>query len=139
VPTELVCCPARMLRPWDGDSGDLLVNFRRRGTWRTAQIVGVRLKGFRAQENRGIQRDTPELGPDGEVRRVSGRDAASVTTTILLNAKLILVEFTGLNDREREICDMWVQEPGSDRALPFGPLLLERKVVLPGDTIGTRD
>jgi hypothetical protein len=76
VPVEIVIAPARLFKPGDGDTFDLLVNFRRKRSWRDATVCDVRLSGYMARENEGLQRDTPELGAGGEVVRVSGRDAA---------------------------------------------------------------
>lgn len=133
---EVVIAPARLHRPGDGDTFDLLVNFRRKSSWRDSQVVDVRLSGYRARENEGVQRDTPELGPDGDVVRVSGREAAKVTTDVLTRSSLILVEFRGMVSLGREVCDVWVSLPNEPPVQPLGAVLLARRVVLPGKTMG---
>jgi hypothetical protein len=134
---EIVIAPARLYRPGDGDTFDLLVNFRRKRSWRDAQIVDVRLSGYMAQENEGVQRDTPQLDPaTGDVVRVSGREAARITTDVLTTSSLILVQFTGLVSLGREVCDVWVSPPGEPPVQPLGAVLLARRVVLPGKTMG---
>lgn len=133
---EIVIAPARLYKPGDGDTFDLLVNFRRKNSWRDSQVVDVRLSGYRARENSGIERDTPELGPSGDVLRVSGREAARVTTDVLTRSSLVLVQFTGLVSLGREVCDVWVSLPGEPPVQPLGAVLLARRVVLPGKTMG---
>lgn len=136
-PVELVIAPARLFKPGDGDTFDLLVNFHRKRSWRDSVVVDVRLKGYRAQENEGVQRDKPELDPvSGDLIRVSGREAARITTDVLTTAKLILVEFSGLVSLGREVCDVWVTLPGNAVPDALGAVLLARRVVLPGATIG---
>lgn len=136
APVEIVIAPARLYRPGDGDTFDLLVNFRRKNSWRDSQVVDVRLSGYRAQENEGIQRDTPELGPDGDMVRVSGREAARITTDVLTRSSLVLVEFRGLVSLGREVCNVWVSLPDEPPVQPLGSVLLARRVVLPGKTMG---
>lgn len=137
-PVDVVIAPARLHKPGDGDTFDLLVNFRRSHAWRGAQVVDVRLRGYRAQENEGPEKHAPQTDPQtGDVIRVSGADAARITGEVLATAQLILVEFRGTVSLGREVCDVWVQLPGEPlRAL--GDVLLDRRVVLPGNTMGLR-
>lgn len=135
-PVEICIVPARLHRPGDGDTFDLLVNFRRKTSWRDAQVVDVRLSGYMARENEGAQKDTPELDANGQVVRVSGREAARITTDVLTRSSLILVQFTGLVSFQREVCDVWVSLPGEPPAQPLGAVLLARRAVLPGRTMG---
>jgi hypothetical protein len=132
APVEVVIAPARLYKPGDGDTFDLLVNFRRKRSWRDAVVVDVRLKGWRAHE-----RTTPDLDPaTGELVRVSGADAARITGELLAAATVILVEFTGLVSLGREVCDVWASVPSQPPLQPLGELLLARRVVLPGRTMG---
>jgi hypothetical protein len=137
APVEVVIAPARLYKPGDGDTFDLLVNFRRKRSWRDAVVVDVRLKGWRAQENEGPEKTTPELDPaTGELIRVSGAEAARITGELLAAATVILVEFTGLVSLGREVCDVWASVPSQPPLQPLGELLLARRVVLPGRTMG---
>ena len=136
-PVEIVIAPARLYKPGDGDTFDLLVNFRRKPSWRDAQVVDVRLSGYMAQENEGSQKTTPQVDPvSGEIIRVSGAEAARITTDVLTRATLILVQFTGLVSFAREVCDVWVSLPGEAPSQPLGAVLLARRAVLPGRTMG---
>ena len=136
-PSDPTLVPAKLHNGGDGDTFDLLCNFLRRSTWRGAVVVNIRLLGWRAQENEGPERDKPELGPKGEIIRVSGRDAKQVTTMVLGSAKGLRVLFTGLNDRGREICDVWIDQDGKGY-VPLGELLEEMHVCTRGITMGTR-
>ena len=135
-PVDIVIAPARLFKPGDGDTFDLLVNFRRKRSWRDAQVVDVRLKGYRAQENEGAEKHTPELNAAGELVRVSGADAARITDELLASATVILVEFTGVVSLGREVCDVWVSLPSQPPLQPLGEVLVARRVVLPGNTMG---
>lgn len=136
-PVEVVIAPARLHKPGDGDTFDLLVNFRRKRSWRDAQVVDVRLNGYRAQENEGPEKHTPEVdAATGELIRLSGEDAARITSQLLASAIVILVEFTGAVSLGREVCDVWVSLPSQPPLQPLGEVLLARRVVLPGRTMG---
>jgi hypothetical protein len=135
VPVELVCAPARLYRPGDGDSFRLLVNFRRRGTWDHAQVVDIRLRGYRARESY----DKAPEDPFG-AGRVDGPTATRIVTDLLTRAELVLVEFTGANDRGREVCDVWLRLPGETGPPELlGRRLLALNAVIPGSTIGTAE
>lgn len=139
MPTEVVCAPARLHRPGDGDSFRLLVNFRRRGTWDGAQVVDVRLRGYRARESTGALKNEPEVDPvSGVLLRVSGVEATRIATDVLTRSELTLVEFTGANDRGRDVCDVYVRMPGAELE-HLGRVLMALHAVLPGSTIGVAE
>ena len=94
-----------------------------------------------ARENHGEQKTTPQLDPNtGEVIRVSGQDAARITTDVLTTATLVLVEFSGLVSLGREVCDVFVTLPGSQAPVGLGSVLMARRAVLPGNAMGlTKD
>ena len=134
-PNDPVVAPARLHQGGDGDTFDLLVNFYRKKSWRGAQVVNVRLSGWRAQENEGKERDTPETDAQGNVVRLSGRQAAVVTTETLRVARGLRVAFMGIVSLGREVCEVWIDEEGRGY-VPLGEVLAEVKVVTRGTTMG---
>ena len=76
--TDLVRAPARLYRAVDGDSFDLLINFRRHPRWIGAQIVDCRLRDYSARE----LRDVADEDPFG-LSRAPGPDARALAIGIL--------------------------------------------------------
>lgn len=111
----------------DGDSMDFLFNWMRDKTppWRQASIQRVRLRDYSARE----RYDKAAEDPKG-YGRVDGPTATAIALQELSEARIILVEHQGLDDRGREVCWVWVDGES------LGERLLARNAVARTSTMG---
>ena len=122
----VVRCPAKHLNTVDGDTYDLLVNFKARNDQRDAQVCRVRLLDYSARE----LRQPAEYATDGTLVRHSGADARSIADQELRESTWIEVEFKGDDSFGRDVCWIW------DESESFGAKLLARRAVIAARQVG---
>ena len=116
---EVVRAPAELRRTVDGDTYDLLVNWKRRTDWRAAVVTRVRLRDYSARERH-------DKGPakPGDAR-VPG-DVALRIADDLLRGSVVHVEMQGTDSQGRDVC--WVWRNGES----LGEALLAQQAVILG-------
>lgn len=119
---EVVRPPAELRRVIDGDTYDLLVNWKRRTDWRGAVVTRVRLRDYSARE----RHQEAEYGADGELVRLDGESALAVADLALRGAEAIHVDMQGKDSLGRDVCWIWCDNES------LGEILLEQKAVVAG-------
>ena len=123
---EVVRPQCELIRALDGDTFDILVNWRRRTRkpWQDASVVRIRLRDYSAREAKDRAKEDPKgLG------RLPGPEATQVAEEVMSSGPL-LCEHQGIDSMGREVCWMWIDIDG--QWVSLGELLTEKRVVAPG-------